>query len=128
MSGVEAFLVCAVPFVLVAFAWAANRRKSYHQGKSDAFQQVADDFNGLSRATWLRDRDRQKQERKKAMLNLCLCDPRVCDALEAALIEAREHWHHPPAGATVQTQQFPRPKMEEIGRSGASLSDDEWGR
>jgi hypothetical protein len=95
VSGVETFLICSVPFVLVAFAWLAARRSSYHQGKSDAFQQVADDFTGLSHATWFRDRARQAAERKKIMLRLCLCDPRVCEALAAALTEAREHWRHP---------------------------------
>jgi hypothetical protein len=87
-------LSIAALLVLGAFSVFAARRASYHQGKSDAFQQVADDFTGLSRATWMRDRDRQRQERKKAMLNLCLCDPAVCEALAEALTEARAHWHH----------------------------------
>jgi hypothetical protein len=92
-------LLAAAALVFSSFAVYAARRSSYHRGKSDAFQQVADDFTGLSRATWFRDRDRQKQERKKAMLRLALCDPRVCEALSEALTEARAHWHHPSAPA-----------------------------
>lgn len=93
-------LSITVLLVLGAFAIFAARRSSYHQGKSDAFQQVADDFTGLTHATWIRkDRARQAAERKKHLLSLALCDPRVCEALAAALTEAREHWHHPPSPA-----------------------------
>jgi hypothetical protein len=90
-------LLVVAGLVLAAGALFAARRSSYHRGKADAFRQVADDFTGLSRATWLRNRDRQRQQRKKAMLNLCLCDPAVCEALAEALTEARAHWHHPSA-------------------------------
>jgi hypothetical protein len=89
------WLIASSPFVLVTCAWAFGRRASYHRGAAFAFQQVSDDFRGLSNATWLTDKAKQKAERKKAMLSLCLCDPKVCDALDEALTEAREHWKHP---------------------------------
>ncbi len=98
MSGIETFLLGSTPFVLVAACWLCARKASYHRGKSDAFQAVADDFAGLARCTWWpkRMKAEQEAERKKRMLSLCLCDPRVCDALDAALVEAREHWKHAP--------------------------------
>ncbi len=94
---ISTFLLGSIPFVLVAFAWMCSRRASYAQGKADAFREVANDFQGLASCTWWPKRMEAERaaERKKRMLNLCLCDERVCDALAAALVEAREHWRYP---------------------------------
>jgi hypothetical protein len=92
---VTIWLVGSATVALVALCWLAARKATYHRGKSDAFQQVADDFAGLSRCTWWPKRKAAEQaaERKKRMLNLCLCDPAVCDALEDALHDARDFWN-----------------------------------
>lgn len=95
VKSVETFLLCSIPFVLVAACWMAARRSSYHRGKSDAFQKVSDDFRGLTDATWMRDKAKQAAERKRLFLSLALCDPRVCEALAEAVTDAREHWNHP---------------------------------
>jgi len=87
-----AFLAMAL--LLVALAICAHGKATIARGKAEAFQEVADDFGGLARATWWRRADEQKAERKKLMLRLCLCDPKVCDALDSALVEAREFWKH----------------------------------
>ena len=88
-----AILAVPVAAVLIAWAWVAARRMNYLRGKADAFQQVADEFTGLTRASWIRhDAQKQQAERKKHWMRLCLCDPQVCDALADALVDAREYW------------------------------------
>jgi hypothetical protein len=85
-------LAFAAAMVLVAWSWAFARRATYAQGKADAFRQVADDFHGLSRASWMRDAERRRAEQKKRWLRLCLCTPDTRDALREALDEADEFW------------------------------------
>lgn len=95
MSAPVWFLICSTPFVLVTFAWMCGRKASYHRGAADAFQQVSNDFRGLADATWFSDKAEKEAKRKKHLLNLCLCSPDVCAALEDAVAEARVYWNNP---------------------------------
>ena len=71
------------------YCWAQS---TIHRGRAEAFQQVADDFRGLSHVHWWTNEKEKKRERRKLFLSLALCAPEVRDALREALAEADEKW------------------------------------
>lgn len=94
MSSVTLFLVCSVPFVLVAWAWAFVRKATAARAKAEVYQEFADTFRAMGSVVAIRDKERRKRETQQRYMNLALVDPLVRDGLRDALSAADEYWTH----------------------------------
>jgi hypothetical protein len=93
----------ATMYALGTLAYFCARRSSYHTGKAEVYRELANTWGGIRDVAWMRDKRRQRAARQAQFLRMALIAPEVCEALEAALVDAREHWKHQPIPAESAT-------------------------